>query len=380
MVSTPGLKNKKMWQITKHKDWHLLEKEFDWVRDMRGVQQDPIFHAEGDVATHTRMVLDALEGLEEYQQLSEADQHLLWAAALLHDVEKRSTTVLELDGSITSKGHAKKGAITSRNILYREVPTPFVTREQICGLVRFHGLPLWAMEKADAAKSVIEASLQVDTSLLALLATADVLGRTCGEQDELLYKIGLFKELCIENDCWGKNRYFETPNARFKYFHTEDGYADFVPFDEWGSHVIMMSGLPGAGKNTFVYTHYNDWTVVDLDDIRREQKISPTDKNGNGKVIQLAKEQARVCLRQKKNFVWNGTNITRSMRDQLIDLFITYKAFVELVYVEVPYRKLHRQNQNREAAIPAKVLEKLISKLDVPVRSEAHEVVYKVTE
>jgi len=68
------------------------------------------------------------------------------------------------------------------------------------------------------------------------------------------------------------------------------------------------------------------------------------------------------------------------MRDQLIDLFITYKAFVELVYIEVPYRKLHSQNQNREAAIPAKVLEKLISKLDVPVRSEAHEVVYKVTE
>jgi hypothetical protein len=34
-------------------------------------------------------------------------------------------------------------------------------------------------KKADAAKSVIEASLQVDTRLLALLATADVWGRTC---------------------------------------------------------------------------------------------------------------------------------------------------------------------------------------------------------
>ncbi len=71
-----------MWQITKHKDWHLLEKEFDWVREMRSVPQDPIFHAEGDVAIHRQMVLDALEGLEEYQQLTEADRHLLWAAAL----------------------------------------------------------------------------------------------------------------------------------------------------------------------------------------------------------------------------------------------------------------------------------------------------------
>ena len=369
-----------MWQISKHREWHLLDKEFDWIKNMQGIPQDPVFHAEGDVAIHTQMVLAALENLEEYQQLPVTDQHLLWAAALLHDVEKRSTTVLELDGSITSKGHAKKGAITTRNILYREVPTPFITREQICGLVRFHGLPLWAMEKTDAAKSVIEASLQVDTRLLALLATADVLGRICNDQNELLYKIGLFKELCLENDCWGKNRFFKTSNAKFQYFHREDGYPDLVPFDEFGSHVVMLSGLPGAGKNTFVYTHYNDWTIVDLDDIRRENKIAPTDKSGNGKVIQIAKEQARVCLRQKKNFIWNATNITKSIREQLINLFTTYKAFVELVYIEVPYKKLHSQNLNREAAIPGKVLEKLISKLDVPARTEAHEVVYKVID
>jgi putative nucleotidyltransferase with HDIG domain len=369
-----------MWKLSEHTDWQLLEKEFDWVRDMKGVPQDAIFHAEGDVATHTQMVLYELEQLEEYRQLPEQEQHLLWAAALLHDVEKRSTTVIEADGSITSKGHAKKGAMTSRSILYRDMPTPFLTREHICGLVRFHGLPLWALEKEDSAKAVIEVSLQVNTQLLALLAKADVLGRTCNDQAELLYKVELFKELCIDNECWGNNRYFKTPNARFQYFKKDNGYADFVPFDEFGSHVIMMSGLPGAGKDTYVQTKYYEWPVVNLDDIRRENKISATDKSGNGKVIQIAKEKARVYLRQHTNFVWNATNVTKQMREQLIDLFIPYKAFVEIVYVEVPYRKLHVQNQNREAAIPPKIVEKLVSRLEVPVRSEAHEVVYSVKE
>jgi len=369
-----------MWKITQHKEWHLLEREFDWVRDMKAVPQDAIFHAEGDVAVHTQMVLHELEQMDEYMGLPEQEQHLLWAAALLHDVEKRSTTVIEPGGSITSKGHAKKGAKTSRSILYRDIPTPFLIREQIVALVRFHGLPLWALEKTDPAKSVIEASLQVNTKLLALLATADVLGRTCNDKHELLFKVDLFKELCIENECWGNNRYFKTPNARFQYFQKENSYPDFVPFDEFGSHVIMMSGLPGAGKDTYVETNYHGWPVINLDDIRREHKIAPTDKSGNGKVIQLSKEKARVCLRQQQNFVWNATNITKQMREQLIELFITYKAFVEIVYVEVPYKKLHAQNYNRDAAIPAGVLERLVTRLEVPVTSEAHEVRYCVSQ
>ncbi|SUC46446.1 Uncharacterised protein [Providencia stuartii] len=57
-----------------------------------GVPQDALHHAEGDVATHTQMVLAALEALPEYQQLPVLQQNIVWAAALLHDVEKRTTT------------------------------------------------------------------------------------------------------------------------------------------------------------------------------------------------------------------------------------------------------------------------------------------------
>jgi predicted kinase len=369
-----------MWQLTEQKDWALLEREFGWVRDMNGVPQDPVHHAEGNVATHVQLVLTALEGMEAYRQLPLQEQHLLWAAALLHDVEKRSTTVLEADGSITSKGHAKKGAFTVRRILYEEIPTPFFIREAVCALVRFHGLPLWAFEKEDAAKAVIGASLQVDTKLLALLARADVAGRICKDQEELFYKIDLFQALCEENECWGKPRHFATHNARFQYFQKEEAYPDFIPFDQFGSQVVLLSGLPGAGKDTYVKTHYREWPAISLDAIRKEHKIAPTDKRENGRVIQLAKETARTYLRAKQRFVWNATNITRSKREQLIDLFSTYKAFVQIVYIEVPYQQLHAQNASREAVLPRMAVENLIAKLEVPVLSEAHEVVYHVSD
>lgn len=90
----------------------------------------------------------------------------------------------------------------------------------------------------------------------------------------------------------------------------------------------------------------------------------------------MAKENARTCLRAQTNFVWNATNITRQMRDQLVELFSTYKAYIQIIYVEVSYQKLYVQNRSREAMLPAAAVEKLVMKLEVPVKSEAHEVVY----
>ena len=114
-----------MWRLSENKEWHLLEQQFDWVRDMNGVRQDAIHHEEGDVAIHTQMVLSSLEQIQHYRQLPEQEQHILWAAALLHDVEKRSTTILEEDGSITSWGTPKKAPLRLVLFFTNKLPHPF---------------------------------------------------------------------------------------------------------------------------------------------------------------------------------------------------------------------------------------------------------------
>lgn len=363
-----------MWTISDKKDWASLYNQFDWIRDMRGVPQDPVHHAEGDVETHTQLVCAALENLAGYKELNRQDQEILWAAALLHDVEKRSTTIHNEDGSISSPGHAKKGAATTRGLLYRNIPAPFHIREAVVKLVRFHGLPLWVFHKPNPAKALIAASLAVDTHHLSLLAEADVLGRECADRNELLYRIGLFRELCKEQDAYGKAKEFPSALGKLDYFMKTESSTAYVPFDDTSCEVILLSGLPGAGKDNYILKNLKDWPVVSIDAIRRKHKIHPTDKKGNGQAIQLAKEQARVFLRSKKSFVWNATNITRSMREQLIDLFLTYKAKVKIVYIEVPYALLRSQNREREHIVPAAAMEKL----EVPAQEEAHEVEYVI--
>lgn len=124
-----------IWQLTDDKRWSTLRQRFSWVEEMHHTPQDPEHHGEGDVGVHTEMVLNALITLPEFQQLPAQQQEVLWAAALLHYVEKRSTTVQE-NGRIQSPGHARRGELTARQILWRDIPTPFVLREQIVALVR----------------------------------------------------------------------------------------------------------------------------------------------------------------------------------------------------------------------------------------------------
>ncbi len=369
-----------LYEIGQPIDWEAMCAAYGWLKDMKAVPQDKEWHAEGDVFVHTQMVVEALVALPEFKALEVQDKHILVASALLHDVEKRSTTTTEvIDGKerIVSPKHAKKGEFTARHILYIDIPTPFEIREQIAKLVRLHGLPLWAIQKDDPQKEVIKASLQVNTKLLALLAQADVLGRVCKDKEEVLFRIELFKELCIENNCYGIARVFESDYGRFLYFNKVDSSPDYVPYEDLSFDVIMMSALPGAGKDTFIQENI-DLPVLSLDDIRREHKIDPKDKKKNGQVIQMGKEAAKVYMRAKKSFVFNATNITASMRSKWISLFTEYGGRVIIYYVEVPYKKLLKQNRDREYQVPEKVVHDMIDKLEIPTPYEAHAVRYEV--
>ncbi|MEM1002310.1 MAG: AAA family ATPase [Bacteroidota bacterium] len=374
-----------MWRFPKYQvgtalDWDDLANSYDWVADMKGVPQDPIWHAEGDVYVHTKMVVEELLKLPVFESLSEQVKHILLSSALFHDIEKRSTTTEEeVEGllRIVSPRHAKKGECTARQILYTEISTPFQVREQICKLVRLHGLPLWAISKDNPDKEVIYASTVVNNKLLSTLATADVLGRICQDKEEMLMKIELFKELCKDNQCYTHPKDFKSSYGRFLYFNKQDAYVDYLPFDDLTCTVTLMCALPGSGKDTYIRENL-DQPILSLDDIRREHKISPKDKKGNGQVIQLAKEKAKEFLRAKTSFTFNATNITKDMRSRWIGLFTDYKARVKIVYIEVPYKTLLKQNSDREHKVPENVIYKLIGKLELPDFREAHEVEYVV--
>lgn len=370
----------KYYTVSGGVDWDQLRANCGWFRDMKAVPQDPIWHAEGDVQIHTMMVCEALMKLPEFIALDDQAKHILITSALMHDIEKRSTTAEEFrDGRmcIVAPRHAKKGEYTARELLYKEFECPFKIREYICKLVRWHGKPLYSLDDEGVERSIVSISWQIPMHWLAMLSKADILGRTCSDEAEQLEKIEYFKLYCEELGCLYTPRTFNGLLARYTYL-SKGGYLDYEPFDETKFTVHMMSAIPGSGKDTYIKKNFSDLPVVSLDAIREEMGIKPTDKSGNGQVIQEAKERAKIHMRKHESFVWNATNITAQLRGQLIDLFTSYGGKVKITYVEVPYKTLIQQNSNREAAVPQPVIERMIGKLEIPQYDEAYDIDYFV--
>jgi len=57
---------------------------------------------------------------------------------------------------------------------------------------------------------------------------------------------------------------------------------------------------------------------------------------------------------------------------------MSYDAWVRVVYVEVPMETLRDQNSDREHVVPWGVIQRMMARVELPTRTEAHEVLYSV--
>ena len=173
-----------------------------------------------------------------------------------------------------------------------------------------------------------------------------------------------------EAGCWDHPFDFANDGSRVAFFELEDRDPYYAAHEAFPCTVTVMSGLPGAGKDTWIAKQRSDHPIVSLDVIRNELGVSVTDNQGQ--VIRAAHERAREYLRAGRDFVWNATNVTRQNRSRVLRLLRDYGARVEIVYLEPDPDQLRRQNKDRPDAVPEAVIDHLSKKLEPPQFWEAH--------
>jgi tRNA nucleotidyltransferase (CCA-adding enzyme) len=145
-----------------------------------GTPQDPAWHPEGDVWTHTLMAVDQavplLEGLDTPRRLA------VMLGTLCHDLGKPATTEMR-DGRLRSHGHeeaglAPAGALLDRWNVHRL--HGYDVRGQVLGLVGNHLKPgqLYDDRERVSDGAIRRLARKCEPALLYRVARADCLGRT----------------------------------------------------------------------------------------------------------------------------------------------------------------------------------------------------------
>jgi predicted kinase len=357
-----------------HLDWEEVADCFHPSATMRACIQDAVFHGEGDVWTHTTMVGDALFADPEFAVLPRDRKVALALAVLFHDVEKPATRAVEpFEGRerVTHHGHSRRGAVTSWHMLWK-LGVPREMRERVFSLVMAHQRVFHIFNRSDPRAEIARFSIAGSWRELIMLAKADNRGRISPNTAPTEQQLELTRMLAEEHGCLDAMWPFPSDQARLRFAR---GAADALFYDPpppTGSHLVVLCGPPGSGKDTYAQQALGGYPQVSLDLMREELDVKPTDDQGA--VAQAVLEEARKHLRARRPFVFNATNITRQRRDRIVDLGLAYDALIDIRAFDVPEPLLRKRNRERSAAVPEKVLDRMIAKWEPPTLAEGHRV------
>lgn len=370
-------------------EWSVIEPLLSsfCFSQMQRTPQNPVYHGEGDVFIHTRMVCGELTALPDFQALPNRQKTELFLAALLHDVGKVKTTRME-NGVWFSPHHAAVGSRMARMFLWREQDLcgrleALRFRETVCALIRYHMLPMHLIEQEDAERrarqiaAIGELAPDFSWKLLCLLAEADVKGRIANDTEECLNQVRLCRMLAEDAGCLEGPYLFPDAFTKRAYLSGRNVPPDQALYDDTWGEAVMMSGLPGTGKDTWIRENLPSLPMVSMDEIRKELHISPAENQGA--VVQAAQERAREYLRRKQPFIWNATDLTRDTRQKLIGMFERYHAKARIVYLETEWEQRVLRNRSRRDAVPEAAVDSMLSKTVPPLPDEAQAVAWQCT-
>lgn len=161
------------------RDLDVVSRLWPALEALASCPQDAEWHPEGDVWTHTCMVVD--EAAARKSAFSCPEQVALMLGALLHDIGKPLVTV-HVDGRIKSPGHEAEGVPLATALLDQlQVHTldGYPVRQQVLALVAWHMLPgaWWNATEPVSDGAFRRLARKVDMVLLARLAESDCNGR-----------------------------------------------------------------------------------------------------------------------------------------------------------------------------------------------------------
>lgn len=367
--------------------------------ELEATRQDSEWHAEGNVLIHTGMVLDEMYKLldGDLKDVGLAKRAALILAAAFHDIAKPLTTrEREIDGRIrvVSPRHEERGR--SYMALHLAGELPFAVLDNAMAMTGYHNSLKLLVVRNNSAGSYGKLSRQVDLDLVYWLEVADMRGRECIDKDKQLEHLEMFRMFATDYGYWpgGARESWSAqicgalsgyPSATQDFVCAqairdceagaittpEEAIAKSYGYRDAYPEVVLVVGLSGSGKTTWIGKNLKDHEIVSLDDIRAGLGRRE-DQQNNAKVLRIAKEELREHLRAKRRVVWDATSLRTDFRSAVIDLAEDYGALVTIVAFHCPQQELAKRNKTRKHPVIAAVRLKQLTNAQWPQVAEAH--------
>jgi predicted kinase len=140
-------------------------------------------------------------------------------------------------------------------------------------------------------------------------------------------------------------------------------------------NLIVLVGIPGVGKSTFIRKflsdkNVSDWVVISSDDIieRIAKENGQTYDEAFPEAIKISSKQifveAEEAFRQGKNVIWDQTNLTAKARTRKVQMFRGYNRVAMIFQIphDLDFRLLSRPGKT----IPKYVLDNMIETYEEP--------------
>jgi predicted kinase len=341
---------KEIWKYFEKYHNHILEQLKKTYHQHSNGRPNP-FHLENDCLTHTKMV---------YEKVKTENVNVL-IAAILHDVGKIYTRVEKESGRVSFFGHENVSMVYAIGILNKmEKVFPKIEKKLILEMIAWHG-QLWRKKNSDQRTKLINQKFSHDKFYenFLQLVKADAYGRIIEPDNE--------KHRIDEDFIFLENYIPFNLNK----------YTNFKPTKE----VIMMVGLSGSGKSTYIKNYINNkYKIISLDKYFEKQKLDYDSinykKQSKKAHIEVLKE-INECIKKEDNVVIDMTNLSQEQRRKKLSLFpdTKYKKIGILILKDIEEIKKNLKNRKGKS-LSEEVLNKQIENFELPGLDEFHEIKY----
>ncbi|RMG31429.1 MAG: HD domain-containing protein [Bacteroidetes bacterium] len=356
-----------------------------YIEQLRNTEQNPRFHAEGNVLNHTLMVLDQYYKHVDEFELTQDEREVLYWAAVLHDVGKPRVSRL-VNGRWVARGHEAAGVPVARNILLGMPEISHSQRRRILNIVRWHHVPMrWGLmgTRYSAYKWL---STQTDIRLLGIFALFDVLGRICVNKSHVLEVIDHFNEVIVPriHHEFGSHEeiqhFFDTANYNKKNalwhalktndFRLMEKVLYRRPEQEREPHTscVITIGPPKSGKTRFLKEQFPEHEYIHLS----EEACEPGSQSQlETQLCRLRKALAHP-LGEKRKVAIDGSHLDVSWRKRVMEYARECGATIRYLFFEKSLDEIRINNQLSARPMSENQLQAAYNQLYFPHPWEAH--------